>query len=138
MVGPFLPSLHPQDQLTCNSHNVQGRLSRVLWLAMGRISFPTLVPLRPAPLNAQVKGRTSSVQPFGSNRPLLLKGHRPRCDHLVAAQATMVQGSSTGYSQQAVPHYLSLHCAHFLLLLLLFHFSTTRLLLLVVPGWLRV
>lgn len=108
MVGPFLPSLHHQDQLTCNSRNVQGQLSRVLWLAMGRISSPALVPLRPAPPNAQVKGRTSSAQPFGSNGPLLLKGLRPRCDHLVAAQARTKVASPGSHIRLLLPESLVL------------------------------
>ena len=58
--------------------------------------------------------------------------------------ATMVAGSITGYSHQAVPPYpqvsssVSLHCAHILLFLFFFHFSTTYLVLLMVPGSLSV
>ena len=47
----------------------------------------------------------------------------------------MVPSTITGYSHQAVPHYLpvsssvSLHCNHILLFFFLFHFSMTYLLL---------
>lgn len=77
---------------------------------------------------------------FGGNRSPLFQGHDMTqiwtTRGSTGQDPTVVPGGITGYSHQAVPHYLRvsssacLYHAHILMFLFLFHFFTTYLILL--------